>query len=193
MSLDIALAISGVAASAVGAIVAAVSKSFVERRHKAERQQIEEAANVRLTEIGFHVAGLGVTFKVPPRAGTESTVSEKLLKDVEQGIVDVVATREGLSRVEVGQEVESKMQEVRGRIEAIEKRFPSDATIDKISSINDALFAQRVEQLSERLAKLEEKTLTRWDVALTVSVMVGGVFAVVGATYAVLKSLGHVS
>ena len=83
------------------------------------------------------------------------------------------------------------MTEVRGRLEAIENRFPDDATIDKIASINDALFAQRIEQLSTRIEKLEEKLLTKWDVALIVSIVAAGIFTVVGATYAVLKVFGQ--
>jgi Zn-dependent oligopeptidase len=192
MSFDIVVAVTGVAASAVGALVAALSKKHLEKVHEADRNKIESEARTRLTEIGINLAGMGFTFKIPEKGQRDIAVSEKLLKDVEQGIVEVVATKMNLSGAEISREVESRMQDVRHRIEAIEERFPSNATIDKISSINDALFAQRIEQLTERIAKLEEKALNKWDVALTVSLVVGGIFAVVGATYGVLKALGHV-
>jgi hypothetical protein len=192
MSLDIVVVASGVAASAIAALVAGFSKRRLEQLHEKERHKIQDEARTRLTEIGISVAGLGFTFKIPDKGQRDTAVAEQLLKDVEQGIVEVVATKENLTREEISKEVETRMQEVGHRLAAIEERFPSDATIDKISSINDALFAQRIEQLTERLAKLEEKALDKWDVALTVSLVVGGIFAVVGATYGVLKAFGHV-
>ncbi len=82
------------------------------------------------------------------------------------------------------------MKGLKERLQAIENRFPDEASIDKIASINDALFAQRIDQLSERLDKIEEKILSKWDVATIVSIIASGIFAVVGATYAVLKALG---
>ena len=82
------------------------------------------------------------------------------------------------------------MKGLRERLQAIEKRFPDEASIDKIASINDALFAQRIDQLVDRLEKLEEKVLTKWDVAIIVSLVAAGIFTIVGATYAVLKALG---
>jgi len=38
--------------------------------------------------------------------------------------------------------------------------------------------------------ELEEKVLTKWDVAIIVSLVAAGIFTVVGTTYAVLKALG---
>ena len=87
-------------------------------------------------------------------------------------------------------EVNSAVVDIIARLESVESRFPDDANIDKISSINDALFAERIEQLSARLATLEQNQLTKWDVAITVSVVLGGIGAVVGATYGVLIALG---
>ena len=40
------------------------------------------------------------------------------------------------------------------------------------------------------LGLLEQQQLTKWDVAITVSLVVAGIFSVVGATYGVLKALG---
>jgi hypothetical protein len=188
---EIISAVVGIAASVVAAIGTGFLKSFSDKHQKRDRDKIQEAARSRLTEISINIAGLGVKYQVGRSASPETQVATRLLQEVEQGIVEGVSEREGLSREQVRTEVEDKMTEVRGRLKAIEKRFPDDATIDKIASINDALFAQRIEQLSTRIEKLEEKLLTKWDVALTVSIVAAGIFTVVGATYAVLKVVGQ--
>lgn len=193
MSLDFQMisAIAGIAASAVAAFASALWKNYSVRHQKSDRDKIQETARSRLTEISINVAGLGLSYHIDRSAPPETQVANRLLKEVEQGIVEGVSEHEGLSREQVRSEVEGRMSEVRERLENIEKRFPDDATIDKIASINDALFAQRIEQLSARIDKLEEKLLTKWDVALIVSVVAAGIFAVVGATYAVLKVFGQ--
>lgn len=193
MSLDVQLisSVLGVAASVLAVLGAGILKSFSDKHEKRDRNNMQEAARSRLNEISINFAGLGLKYQVGQTTSPEAQVATQLLKEVEQGIVEGVSEREGLSREQARTEVEDKMTEVRGRLEAIEKRFPDDATIDKIASINDALFAQRIEQLSTRIEKLEEKLLTKWDVALIVSVVVAGIFAVVGATYAVLKVFGQ--
>lgn len=193
MSFDISIlsAVAGLVASVAAAAVSGYLKSSTERRKERGRNEIQEAARTRLTEISVNIGGIGVSYQIEKKASPEAQVASQLLKEVEQGIVEGVSDREGLSREQVRKEVEHQMTEVQGRLEAIEKRFPDDATIDKIASINDALFAQRIEQLSTRIEKLEEKMLTKWDVALIVSTVVAGIFAIVGATYAVLKVFGH--
>lgn len=193
MSFDIQLASSmvGVAVSVLAAFGTGFLKSLYDKYEKRDRDKMQEAARSRLTEISINFAGLGLKYQVGQNASPGAQVATQLLKDVQQGIVDGVSEREGLSREQARTVVEDKMTEVRGRLEAIEKRFPNDATIDKIASINDALFAQRIEQLSTQIEKIEEKLLTKWDVALIVSIVAAGIFAVVGATYAVLKVFGQ--
>lgn len=193
MSFDIQIASSviGIGASVLAAISAGFLKNFYDKHEKRDRDKMQEAARNRLTEISINFAGLGLKYQVGQTTSPETQVATQLLKEVEQGIVEGVSEREGLSREQARTEVEDKITEVRGRLEAIEKRFPDDATIDKIASINDALFAQRIEQLSTRIEKLEDKLLTKWDVALIVSIVAAGIFTVVGATYAVLKVFGQ--
>lgn len=193
MSFDvsIATAVAGLVASVAAAAISGLLKSSIERHKERDRNAIQEAARSHLTEISVNIGGIGVSYQIEKKASPEAQVASRLLKEVEQGIVEGVSDREGLSREQVRKEVEHRMTEVQGRLEAIEKRFPDDSTIDKIASINDALFAQRIEQLSTRIEKLEEKILTKWDVALIVSTVVAGIIVVVGATYAVLKALGH--
>lgn len=193
MSFDaqIIAPVAGVAVSVIVGFVAAFLKDLLGKLQKRDRDKVQEAARSRLTEISINFAGLGLSYQFEQTPSPETQVATRLLKEVEQGIVEGVSEGVSLSREQVRTEVEDKMAEVRGRLEAIEMRFPGDATIDKIASINDALFAQRIEQLTTRIEKLEEKLLTKWDVALTVSIVAAGIFAVVSATYAVLKVFGQ--
>jgi hypothetical protein len=117
-------------------------------------------------------------------------VTEELVAQIEEGIVARIADQRALSGEGVQVEVDKAVADLKGRLESIETRFPDSSSIDKIASINDALFAERIEQLASRMALLERKLLTKWDVAITVSVVVAGICTVVGATYAVLKAVG---
>jgi hypothetical protein len=194
LSFDIQIisAIAGLVASMVAASSTFFLKNFFGKNQKRDRDEIQETARKRLTEISLNIAGLGLYYQIEHSPSPESQVASRLLKEVEQGIVEGVSERDGLSKEQIRTVVEDRISDVRGRLEAIEKRFPDNATIDKISSINDALFAQRIEQLSSKVLALEEKLLTKWDVAIIVSVVAAGIFAVVGATYAVLKVFGQV-
>jgi len=89
-------------------------------------------------------------------------------------------------------EIEGQMHEVSDRIKKIEDRFPEESQIEKIASINDALLAERIDQLSKQVQALESRTLSKWDVAVTVGAIISGMIIVVGATYGVLKALGKV-
>ncbi|TXT37279.1 MAG: Uncharacterized protein FD135_3725 [Comamonadaceae bacterium] len=193
MSFDLQLISSlvGVGVSAICAVAAWFLKGILVKSKNRNRDKIHEAARNYLAQIRFNVGGVGIQYsieKLLPRI----QVANQLLVDVEHGIAAEVSEHEELSEIQLKLELDERITEVRERLESIEKRLPSDATIDKISSINDALFAQLIEQLSTRLDKLEDKLLTKWDVAQIVSVVVAGIFTVVGTTYAVLKVFSHV-
>ena len=183
MSLDIS--VLPVAAGVVASLLSAGGFALVKRTSERSLAKLQEAARTRLAEI-FATAYQAKQITTP-----DGQVSSELLKEVEQGILKGVSEREGLSREQVRKDVDNRMTEVRTRLEAIEKRFPNDSTIDKVASINDALLAQRLEQLAASISQLENKILAKWDVALIVSAIVAGIFAVVGATYAALNALGH--
>ena len=84
-------------------------------------------------------------------------------------------------------EISKEFQQFKECIEKIERRFPDEAQMDKVASINDALLSQRIDQLKERIDKMEEKIPSKWDIALTVSAILGGICAVVAATYGVIQ------
>ena len=61
--------------------------------------------------------------------------------------------------------------------------------MDKIASINNAILAANLKSLTERISKLEEKMLTKWDVAKTLSVILVGVAGLVGSCLTIIRFL----
>ena len=147
-------------------------------------QLSSEDAKRRITEIGLNFAGIQLSHRIdhdPKRAPAQ--VTDELVAQIEEGIVARIADQKEPSGEKVRAEVDKAITELKARLESIETRFPDSSSIDKIASINDALFAERIDQLSQRIVILEQKQLTQWDVAITVSLVVAGIFTVVGATY----------
>ena len=93
----------------------------------------------------------------------------------------------GLTKKEIEKEVRQKVDELKMRIEEIEKRFPSDSTIDKISSVNDAILATNIESLADSIKKIEEKILTKWDVAIIVFQVIAALGIIFGIVFGILS------
>jgi len=193
VSFEITLALAGAAASILAGLLTNALKDISEKREKLNKEKYLEDAKRRVTEVGFSLAGIHISHRINHDPLPQTQVTDQLLREIENEIATLASERLKGSREEIRSEVESRLNEIKGRIQAIEERFPDKSSIDKIASINDALFAERIEQLGARLEKLEAKQLTKWDVAITVSMVVAGIFAVVGATYAVLIALGVIS
>ena len=95
----------------------------------------------------------------------------------------------GLLRDEPKMEIESRVEVLRERLEAIEERLRAQDSVDKIASINNAILAANLKSLTERISKLEEKMLTKWDVAKTLSVILVGVAGLVGSCLTIIRFL----
>ena len=95
-----------------------------------------------------------------------------------------------LSKEDARQEFDSQLDEVRTRLAEVESRFPKEAKLEKVTSMNDALLSERIDQLAKQVEALEKRILSKWDIALTVSTIIVGIAFVVMATYAVLKAFG---
>lgn len=97
----------------------------------------------------------------------------EILYSIPEYSISTIATKEEMK--------ESAVETIRSldkRLRNIELRFPADSTLDKISSVNDAILATNLESLTARIEKLEENMLTKWDVA-TVMFEIIGFFAVI--------------
>jgi len=186
--MDWITAVIGLMASLVATVFAWSAR---ERTEHARRQRAKD-----LTEISLALGPISIsrTIETPSQesAKTEVVSTPELLKDIERTIVARVESLPLASRDEMQKEIEGQMHEVSDRIKKIEDRFPEESQIEKIASINDALLAERIDQLSKQVQALESRTLSKWDVAVTVGAIISGMIIVVGATYGVLKALGKV-
>lgn len=95
------------------------------------------------------------------------------------------------STVRPKQDIESqaneKVDELKKRIEAIEKRFPQEATLEKIASVNDAIMATQLEAMSDSTKTLQDKMLTKWDVAKIVFAILSALGILTGLILGILN------
>ena len=85
-----------------------------------------------------------------------------------------------VSRGELEAQISTDINELRSRLADIEKRFPSDATVDKVASVNDALLAKSIEDLGTSITEVKTAMLDEWDVAKIVFAVLGGMGTLVG-------------
>lgn len=88
---------------------------------------------------------------------------------------------------EVETEANKKFGELKKRIEEIENRFPKEATLEKIASVNDAILATKVEALSDSIKRIEDKLLTKWGVAKVVFAILAALGVLVGIVFAIVN------
>jgi hypothetical protein len=92
-----------------------------------------------------------------------------------------------LTKNEIEDEVNKKFDELKKRIEEVEKRFPKESTLEKIASVNDAILATNVETLSESLKRIEDKLLTKWDIAKITFQILGGLGILIGIIFGIIN------
>ena len=179
----ISVGLPALLAAAVAGVTSLLAKS---RAREAKRKRAKD-----LREVSFHVFGpIKVETATEPPGARESAAPE-FLRDIERQIFARVESLPFPSQEAMRKEIEDQMAEVTQRIKKIEDRFPEEARIEKIASINDALLSERIDQLSKQIQGVESRILTKWDVALTVSAILTGIIVIVGATYAVLRAFGQ--
>lgn len=83
--------------------------------------------------------------------------------------------------------VEEKINEIKKRLDDIEARFPKEATLDKLASINDAILGTQVETLTESLRDIREKMLTRWDVVKVVFAVLSALGVIVAIIFGIIS------
>ena len=90
---------------------------------------------------------------------------------------------EYLAEDEIQKIVEEKVNHLNGRIEEIEQRFPSQDTVEKISSVNDAILATQIENLTEKVNALEKSKISKWDVAIVVFQIIAALGVIFGIIF----------
>lgn len=80
------------------------------------------------------------------------------------------------------QQLHAEQQAIKLRLAAIEARLPSEDTIDRIASANEARLAAKVEHLEKDLARLEAKSLgygAIYSAVFAVIAVLAGIVAVI--------------
>lgn len=170
-----------VTAALVGLVVSIFAQGYARfRRQQAQREYLSSLENVDPEELlkEFDQEDAG-----------QRAIVAKLLSEIGDE-VRAEQPNELSGSPKIQKEVERKIEEVRKRILDVETRFPNSTEIEKYASVNDALFNERLDQLGKRVERMESKILSQWDVAVVVSSVLGGIFGVVAATYAVLDFVG---
>ncbi len=90
------------------------------------------------------------------------------------------------TKADIEEQVNEKVNELKKRIEAIEARFPPEAKLEKIASVNDAILATQLEAMSDSIKAIQDKMLTKWDVAKVVFAILGSLGAIVAIIFGIL-------
>jgi len=91
-----------------------------------------------------------------------------------------------ISKEEVDKQIDEKVGSLVQRIVEIEQRFPGQDTVDKIASVNDAILATQIENLTETVKRIEDKILSRWDIAKIVFQVLGTIGLIVSLVMAII-------
>ena len=86
------------------------------------------------------------------------------------------------TKADIEEQVNASVNELGKRIKAIEARFPQEATLEKIASVNDAILATQLEAMSNSIKDIKDKMLTKWDVvkiAFAILAALGGIAAII--------------
>jgi len=83
--------------------------------------------------------------------------------------------------------VNEKFEELKKRVEAIETRFPKEATLEKIASVNDAILATQLEAMSDSIKEIQKNILTKWDVVKILFAILGALGVIVAIIFGILN------
>jgi len=178
--------LSAVAAVGIASVALAIFAAFKQREDERREREERSALRQHVTDAASSIGPVAVSRRLHHWSGGGG---DDLVLQVEHQIADRIASQAGRSLAEVKSELDHELSQFRDRVKRIEDRFPSDAELDKIASINDALLSERIDQLAKRMESLEARTLSRWDVTVVVSAIIGGIATVVASTVAVVQFL----
>ena len=111
---------------------------------------------------------------------------EKAEKENEELLRNLLKNTDYYQKIQINDGSKFMIMALEKRIQTIESRLPSSATIDKISSVNDAILATNIESLTRTVKRIEEKMLTKWDVAVVMFQIIGVIGVVIGVIIGVI-------
>lgn len=104
-------------------------------------------------------------------AGEAAKTIDELPRDPARPYLRPIALSRESITVPSQSDIDEQLAPLRERLAEIERRFPGEATLEKVASVNDAILATSLENLAASVARLEKSALTKWDV-VTVNFMV---------------------
>ena len=175
-------AVIGTVASLMAAFTAQYCKKIAARRLGTQKETIRQTIAAVSRDLGT----LRISRALARQPADTRESSEALLQKLEQLVLRRVSAEPDKTEDRIKEDVQNEMSEFGDRIEKIERRSPDDIQLERIAAIKDAILSERIDQLSEKIDRLENRALSHWDVAITVSTIIGGIFAVVAAICALL-------
>jgi len=165
-------------ASLIGSAVAALLSFLVAYKQRLERKkkerlekELSESLRVSLSKSYQDYLGKYAEFAYLDKDGYI-----KLLRDS-------LAHYPSLeTKADIKEQVNASVNELENRIKAIEARFPQEATLEKIASVNDAILATQLDAMSNSIKDIKDKMLTKWDVvkiAFAILAALGGISAII--------------
>ncbi len=177
---EIILIIS-VLAGVTAASISFLLQLFIKRQKKFEAKQKENYSERIFEALDKYQDKLQSELKNEPYLNL-------FLKDPEKALRNLFVHAPAYStKTEIESEVNKKFHELKNRVEEIEKRFPKEATLEKIASVNDAILATNLEALSESVKRIEQKLLSKWDVAKIVFQILAALGILTGLIFAIIE------
>ena len=180
--MEIVLSLVGLIASLFAGVISYYYKIFYIKRKKSRIAEIKKYTSAKA--IDFGTTNTLMTYSSLP--DTSINYTEEIITKIEKQLLEKVNEGNVLNEELIKKLVDDELEKIGLRIKKIEDRFPDESKIEKIPSINDDILFEKIENLSSKIDAIENKILEKWDVALIVSKIIGGIFAVVAATYGVI-------
>jgi membrane protein YqaA with SNARE-associated domain len=168
--------------SAIASVIGGAVSLFLKRRAVEAREAAEE--NYRQHTESLRAALAKDLVESIEDEATREQLQQKVMANL---MPAMTAHLVGMSKTEVQQEVNASTESLKQRIEQIEQRLPDRNVVDKIASVNEAVLATHVELLQEAVKRLEEKMLSKWDVAAVVFTVIAALGGLVGLTLTIIK------
>ena len=171
-------------------IFASIVFYFFKLRATTERKrlasEVEKLAKERW-EASISLGPGNLRDEIETGSETSDTLSPELLNRIEEQILSRLASSPSLTKEDVQNEIDDQLSELREALTRIQSRLPKEGTVDQTANINAALLSERIDQLAKQVENLDKRTLSKWDVALTVGTVITGIVLVVGTTYTVTQ------
>lgn len=162
----------------------------IARNVKEKRRDLQESYTKKVIELlNNYYKEIEPDIKVEGKE-EETYLTLKFLSNFEKSWGNLPVHFPGyLSKAEIDAEVNKKFEEIKKRVEGIEKRFPKETTLEKIASVNDAILATNLEALSESIKRIEDRMLTKWDVVKILFQILAALGVLTTLIFAALKYL----